>query len=343
MRQGDLPGQAQRRCHPALHPAAAALFRSEPGQAAGGARHRRPSTYASTIQTLRDRAYVRMEKNRFFAEDSGRLLTAFLERFFPAMSPMISPPAWRTSSTIVSGGREEQGCSPASGSDFKPKQRRGDGAQALGSDRGAGRFLSDFLFPRVRMAAIRAPARCASRRAPMAACPARRKVRGLHRLRELSGMCKYTRRNSASRGDGEGGSRMASMGQRPRNRSAGPAQDRPLRPLCPAGRGQGGQARLIPKDLDDFDLEWALKLLACRASSARIRRPGKDRSQYRALRPLPAARWQVRQADGTREVFETGMNARSRCWPRRPTEAAPRAARPSRSRCWARTLSAAGR
>jgi DNA topoisomerase-1 len=29
----------------------------------------RPSTYASTIQTLRDRAYVRMEKNRFFAED----------------------------------------------------------------------------------------------------------------------------------------------------------------------------------------------------------------------------------------------------------------------------------
>ena len=38
----------------------------------------RPSTYASTIQTLRDRDYVRMEKNRFFAEESGRLLTAFL-------------------------------------------------------------------------------------------------------------------------------------------------------------------------------------------------------------------------------------------------------------------------
>src|SRR3546814_738109 len=41
----------------------------------------RPSTYASTIQTLRDRDYVRMEKNRFFAEESGRLLTVFLERF----------------------------------------------------------------------------------------------------------------------------------------------------------------------------------------------------------------------------------------------------------------------
>ena len=42
----------------------------------------RPSTYASILQTLRDRAYVRMEKNRFFAEEKGRLVTAFLERFF---------------------------------------------------------------------------------------------------------------------------------------------------------------------------------------------------------------------------------------------------------------------
>ena len=42
----------------------------------------RPSTYASILQTLRDRSYVRIEKNRFFAEEKGRLVTAFLERFF---------------------------------------------------------------------------------------------------------------------------------------------------------------------------------------------------------------------------------------------------------------------
>ena len=45
----------------------------------------RPSTYASIIKTLKDRAYVRVEKNRFFAEESGRLVTAFLERFFENM------------------------------------------------------------------------------------------------------------------------------------------------------------------------------------------------------------------------------------------------------------------
>jgi DNA topoisomerase-1 len=42
----------------------------------------RPSTYASILTTLRDRGYVRMDKNRFIPEDNGRLVTAFLEQFF---------------------------------------------------------------------------------------------------------------------------------------------------------------------------------------------------------------------------------------------------------------------
>ncbi len=42
----------------------------------------RPSTYASILTVLRDRDYVRMEKNRFVPEDKGRLVTAFLEEFF---------------------------------------------------------------------------------------------------------------------------------------------------------------------------------------------------------------------------------------------------------------------
>ena len=42
----------------------------------------RPSTYASVLTVLRDRAYVRMEKNRFVPEDQGRIVTIFLEQFF---------------------------------------------------------------------------------------------------------------------------------------------------------------------------------------------------------------------------------------------------------------------
>lgn len=42
----------------------------------------RPSTYASILSVLQDRNYVRLEKSRFFAEDRGQLVTAFLVSFF---------------------------------------------------------------------------------------------------------------------------------------------------------------------------------------------------------------------------------------------------------------------
>jgi DNA topoisomerase-1 len=43
----------------------------------------RPSTYASILSTLRDRAYVKMDRQRFMPEDKGRLVTIFLSKFFP--------------------------------------------------------------------------------------------------------------------------------------------------------------------------------------------------------------------------------------------------------------------
>ncbi|HSV03869.1 MAG TPA: type I DNA topoisomerase [Phenylobacterium sp.] len=42
----------------------------------------RPSTYASILERLRERNYVRMDRNRFVPEDQGRLVTVFLEQFF---------------------------------------------------------------------------------------------------------------------------------------------------------------------------------------------------------------------------------------------------------------------
>ena len=42
----------------------------------------RPSTYASIIQVLQDRDYVRLESRRFVPEDRGRLVTSFLSSFF---------------------------------------------------------------------------------------------------------------------------------------------------------------------------------------------------------------------------------------------------------------------
>ncbi len=42
----------------------------------------RPSTYASILQVLKDRQYVRLDKRRLYPEDRGRIVVAFLESFF---------------------------------------------------------------------------------------------------------------------------------------------------------------------------------------------------------------------------------------------------------------------
>ena len=42
----------------------------------------RPSTYAATVTTLKDRDYVRLEGKALHPEDRGRIVTAFLENFF---------------------------------------------------------------------------------------------------------------------------------------------------------------------------------------------------------------------------------------------------------------------
>ena len=42
----------------------------------------RPSTYASVLQVLQDRGYVRIDKKRLMPEDKGRVVVGFLESFF---------------------------------------------------------------------------------------------------------------------------------------------------------------------------------------------------------------------------------------------------------------------
>jgi DNA topoisomerase I len=43
----------------------------------------RPSTYASIIEVLQKRKYVQLDRKRFVPEDRGRIVTAFLQTYFP--------------------------------------------------------------------------------------------------------------------------------------------------------------------------------------------------------------------------------------------------------------------
>ncbi len=60
----------------------------------------RPSTYAATLATLRDREYVTIDKRKLIPEAKGRLVTAFLESFFTRYVEYdFTADRWKKSST----------------------------------------------------------------------------------------------------------------------------------------------------------------------------------------------------------------------------------------------------
>ncbi|BBK32532.1 DNA topoisomerase 1 [Allostella humosa] len=65
----------------------------------------RPSTYASIIEVLQDRGYVRLDRKRFVPEDRGRLVTAFLTGFFDKLVQYNFTAEMETKLDAVSDGR----------------------------------------------------------------------------------------------------------------------------------------------------------------------------------------------------------------------------------------------
>ncbi|MEP7130763.1 MAG: type I DNA topoisomerase [Sphingomicrobium sp.] len=108
----------------------------------------RPSTYASILQTLKDREYVRVDKARFVPEESGRLVTAFLERFFEKYVSYDYTAELEEELDDVSGGRLNwQKLLDEFWRDFRPKagevmdQKPSEITQALDE------FLAPWLYP----------------------------------------------------------------------------------------------------------------------------------------------------------------------------------------------------
>ncbi|WP_421988491.1 type I DNA topoisomerase [Roseococcus sp.] len=67
----------------------------------------RPSTYASVLQVLQDREYVKLDKRRFTPEDRGRLVTAFLVAFFERYVDTGFTAGLEEQLDDISGGRAE--------------------------------------------------------------------------------------------------------------------------------------------------------------------------------------------------------------------------------------------
>ena len=271
----------------------------------------RPSTYASTIQTLRDRAYVRMEKNRFFAEESGRLLTAFLERFFPTYVAYDFTAGMEDELDVVSDGREDYKALLARfWKDFKPKADEvmeklpSEVTEALDD------YLSDFLFP---------PREDGSdpRACPMCAAEGRANGRLSLRGGRFGAFvacanypeCKYTRRFAQPGGEGEGGADDGILGQHPETGEDIHRKSGRFGPYVQMGDGKDVKRASIPKDLDDFDLDWAVKLLDLpRIIGAHPDTGLEIEANIGRYGPYLRHDGKYGKLTSTREVFEVGMN-----------------------------------
>jgi len=258
----------------------------------------RPSTYAATLQTLKDREYVRVEKGRFVPEESGRLVTAFLERFFDRYVNYDYTAELEEELDDVSGGRLDwQKLLDDFWRHFKPKagevmdQKPSEITQALDE------FLSPWLYPpRADGSDPRVCPQCGNGRLSL-----RGGKFGAFVACSNYPDCRYTQKF------GQGGDQAQSEG--PAELGDGI--------LLKSGRfgpyvERGDKRASIPKDVpvEDVTAEVAERLLSLPREIGPHPETGKTiTASIGRYGPYLAHDGKYAKLGSTAEVFETGMNA----------------------------------